>query len=452
MTPNTLPDKNPAPCPSRLWIISAIILGCLLAVMLVVVLAPTLFPLVHPPQPEARVYSLSVDADIHDPAEKIDSRVSSLNYLHNTIYNEIERAEIRLRDHFILLLTFSGIAVTIILGGFSFSISRREERYIRDMRDCMHEGYLSLDRLEKASQLADTLRKQMEERVAQIEFIRNSTRLIQENKTAPIQVDVSEKQLNLAEKVSDSLEAQAAYFAAGLEYYELGDHRRARVFFGTYLKNNSNDPQTLFKYAHSTHYLALSLSKKERRIKLLIEAQQLYKRVTNLLPTEYISWNNIGMISESLADETNIDHEKLAFWNEAEEAYQRVLYLNPEDGDVSNDLCMIFLKHSQFALDPQKKDEYRRMATKEYENAQRWRIKNKFNAACCSAILGDEQECKNNLQEARRLGQLPSRSIIENEKDLFSMHSHSWFQEILNAAPEKDIPDKGRKDLKRVRE
>jgi len=59
-----------------------------------------------------------------------------------------------------------------------------------------------------------------------------------------------------------------------------------------------------------------------------------------------------------------------------------------------------------------------------------------YRAACASARLGEEDECRKWLERCRELGTLPSRKHMETDPHLDSVRDKAWFKEMLKAAPE----------------
>ncbi len=54
-----------------------------------------------------------------------------------------------------------------------------------------------------------------------------------------------------------------------------------------------------------------------------------------------------------------------------------------------------------------------------------------YNLACLTALQGSEQECREWLEKARRLGTLPSPEHLVNDTDLDSVRDREWFQVLL---------------------
>lgn len=76
----------------------------------------------------------------HDISNSDENKLKLL--VKEVVEKETERAETRLRDHFTLLIALSGIAITTIIGVFSFVQSRREDRLLREInekRDELHK-------------------------------------------------------------------------------------------------------------------------------------------------------------------------------------------------------------------------------------------------------------------------------------------------------------------------
>jgi len=69
----------------------------------------------------------------HDISSSDENKLKLL--VKEVVEKETERAETRLRDHFTLLIALSGIAITTIIGVFSFVQSRREDRLLREINE-----------------------------------------------------------------------------------------------------------------------------------------------------------------------------------------------------------------------------------------------------------------------------------------------------------------------------
>ena len=145
-------DATPHKKTSRIWISYAlsVLIGAAIAAILILSLAPR--------------YVFRLESSCHIASHIISSGgMSSANVdpvwhiaIRNMVDGVAQQAEIRLRDHFTLLLAMAGIGTAVILAIFSLSQARREEQAISEMKELRSEAKDVLAEIRQCGETAHT--------------------------------------------------------------------------------------------------------------------------------------------------------------------------------------------------------------------------------------------------------------------------------------------------------
>lgn len=143
----------------KIWISCALagLIGAIIATILIFSLLPRyVFPLESSCHIASHIISsIGVSSANVDPVWHITIR--------NMVDGAAQQAEVRLRDHFTLLLAMAGVGTAIILAMFSLSQARREEQALSEMKELRTEAKDILTEIRQCGETAHTTMDKIKE-------------------------------------------------------------------------------------------------------------------------------------------------------------------------------------------------------------------------------------------------------------------------------------------------
>jgi NAD-dependent SIR2 family protein deacetylase len=164
------------------------------------------------------------------------------------------------------------------------------------------------------------------------------------------------------------------------------------------------------------------------------EAIARYKEALHLKPDYPGALYNLGVVFAEMADDLQ-GEKRHAAQREAIARYEEALRWKAHYPEALNNKGAVFARMAT-DLSGQERDHAFARARESFLQAEEAGYKKAFyNLACLEALRGDEHQCRECLSKSQESGTLPSRERIENDADLESVRTHTWFQEFVAHLP-----------------
>ncbi|MFN7125987.1 MAG: TPR end-of-group domain-containing protein [Allorhizobium sp.] len=149
-----------------------------------------------------------------------------------------------------------------------------------------------------------------------------------------------------------------------------------------------------------------------------------FERALELKPDHAVLYNNWG---SSLSSFGKISKDE-EFFHRASEMFKKSLELRPDDVGTLNNWGTNISRLGQF-----RKDEgILRDAIQVLDRAVELEPSETYNRACVRALLGDQEECRLDLENALLAGTLPNTGHMLEDEDFKSIINEAWFKAILD--------------------
>jgi tetratricopeptide (TPR) repeat protein len=174
----------------------------------------------------------------------------------------------------------------------------------------------------------------------------------------------------------------------------------------------------------------------EEADRLFAQAYEKYEAAVAIKSDYHRVLNNWGIALSDQA-ETKEGEEADRLFAQAYEKFERAVKINPEYHQALSTWAFVLLYHGAMPHMAERAQDTFALAKEKALEAERIKPgEGAYNAACASARLGEEDECRKWLEVRLEHRTLPRRSYMEEDPDLESVRDADWFKEILAKAPE----------------
>jgi hypothetical protein len=167
----------------------------------------------------------------------------------------------------------------------------------------------------------------------------------------------------------------------------------------------------------------------EEAFQLLAAAAEEFARASRLRPNDAGLLNEWGFVLDQRAERAS-GEEAARIRTEAQAKYEAGLAIAPNAEPILRNLGNLLIKQAKSAADGRREQLLASAVAKLGESAKLEPAET-YDLACAFALRGDEERCRDNLENAERCDTLPDWSHLARDTDLDAMRDKPWFQELL---------------------
>ena len=170
--------------------------------------------------------------------------------------------------------------------------------------------------------------------------------------------------------------------------------------------------------------------------RLLAEAIENYQAALAIKSDYHVALHNWGLaLYEQAKRKAGAEADHL--FEEACKKYEAAVKIKPDFHEALNNWGAALGQHAAMPHMAERSKEMFLLAKEKALEVERIKPgEGAYNAACASARLGEEEECRKWLETALEHGTLLKRSRLEKDPDLASVRDAAWFKALLEKAPQ----------------
>jgi hypothetical protein len=165
------------------------------------------------------------------------------------------------------------------------------------------------------------------------------------------------------------------------------------------------------------------------------QSSEKYHAASAIKSDNHITLFNWANTLSELAKHASEPEARGRLYAEAFEKYARALVSKPDKDECLSSWGSAISEMAASTQDPAKRSRLFTEAKEKFDAAEAISEGSAiYNLACLSALTDRQTDCRAQLLKAHRLSRLPDLNHIKADPDLSSVHSHSWWPEILALA------------------